>query len=232
MSDSDDLWGSASDSDNVDYDRAMADREWRRLQDIHGNAGYKDGISSSREENIQPGFDLGFAEGLRAGLALGLLEGRLSAHRDRLVKQTPSKPDVGQTDTAATIDQSEPLEFLRQSLAALTFDGLFPNQHFLAPSTTTSDSLANQSQQSSPPVVAQLWLSSTSDSELNASVGIGGETDASSRSSTHPRTNDSPAVPVWSNLTFIDADQRSRLTPFRNAICKLNGQENGPSPAE
>lgn len=50
-----------------------------RLQAEHNTAGYREGVSVSKEAAIQPGFDEGFSLGAtigqRAGLLIGLLEG-------------------------------------------------------------------------------------------------------------------------------------------------------------
>ncbi|KAJ1660848.1 hypothetical protein IWQ61_000257 [Dispira simplex] len=75
MSDSEDTWGDGSDLPEHEYDQRMAEREWNRLQDVHGKSGYAEGITESRETHMQHGFDVGFNEGLRAGLVTGLLQG-------------------------------------------------------------------------------------------------------------------------------------------------------------
>ena len=55
-----------------------------RLRSSHSTAGYRDGISTSKELSLQPGFDegysLGAVFGLRVGYILGALEGLCSAH--------------------------------------------------------------------------------------------------------------------------------------------------------
>ncbi|KAM0803390.1 hypothetical protein BDR22DRAFT_785043, partial [Usnea florida] len=55
-----------------------------RLRSTHSTAGYRDGISVSKELNLQPGFDegysLGAVFGLRVGYIFGVLEGLCSVH--------------------------------------------------------------------------------------------------------------------------------------------------------
>ncbi|KAI4120705.1 MAG: hypothetical protein LQ338_006821 [Usnochroma carphineum] len=55
-----------------------------RLRSTHVTNGYRDGIASSKDQALQPGFDeaypLGAILGLRAGYILGVLEGLCSAY--------------------------------------------------------------------------------------------------------------------------------------------------------
>lgn len=55
-----------------------------RLRSTHTTAGYRAGISASKERSLQPGFDegysLGAVFGLRVGYILGALQGLCSAH--------------------------------------------------------------------------------------------------------------------------------------------------------
>ena len=55
-----------------------------RLRGTHSTAGYRAGISTSKEQTLQPGFDegysLGAVFGLRVGYILGALEGLCFAH--------------------------------------------------------------------------------------------------------------------------------------------------------
>ena len=56
-----------------------------RLRSTHATAGYRDGISKSKTQSLQPGFDegysLGAVFGLRVGYLLGALEGLSCAYR-------------------------------------------------------------------------------------------------------------------------------------------------------
>lgn len=55
-----------------------------RLRSTHSTAGYRAGISTSKERSLQPGFDQGYSLGavfgLRVGYILGAIEGLYSAH--------------------------------------------------------------------------------------------------------------------------------------------------------
>ncbi|KAL8829863.1 MAG: hypothetical protein Q9170_005986 [Blastenia crenularia] len=55
-----------------------------RLRSVHVTNGYREGISTSKDQALQPGFDeaypLGAILGLRAGYALGILEGLCSVY--------------------------------------------------------------------------------------------------------------------------------------------------------
>ena len=55
-----------------------------RLRGTHSTAGYRDGISTSKEQTLQAGFDEGYSLGaffgLRVGYLLGALEGLYVAH--------------------------------------------------------------------------------------------------------------------------------------------------------
>ncbi|KAJ3124416.1 hypothetical protein HK098_001145 [Nowakowskiella sp. JEL0407] len=63
------------DLDDLAYDRAIADRDWYRLQDTHGVIGYKEGVAEGKEKLLQEGFDLGYSEGAKIGMEIGKLRG-------------------------------------------------------------------------------------------------------------------------------------------------------------
>ncbi|KAG1054528.1 hypothetical protein G6F43_003464 [Rhizopus delemar] len=69
-----DIWAESGEEDNV-YERKLAEREWDRLQEDHGNTGYKIGIVEGKEVNMQKGFDEGYKDGLSIGKAVGKLRG-------------------------------------------------------------------------------------------------------------------------------------------------------------
>ncbi|KAI9594071.1 hypothetical protein BDF19DRAFT_445826 [Syncephalis fuscata] len=94
----DDVWGSDNDNDReVDnehsmavmdqrghgtiqrYDQAMSDREWTRLERLHHNDGYREGLEMGKERTLQRGFDQGYQEGLALGKEIGLLRGKLAS---------------------------------------------------------------------------------------------------------------------------------------------------------
>ncbi|KAF9113538.1 hypothetical protein BGX27_001348 [Mortierella sp. AM989] len=74
-SDNDDIWG---DDDNVSYDRAIAERDWSRMNDTFGSSGYREGIEEGKEEMLQQGFNQGWSEGVQYGHQLGKLRGLIS----------------------------------------------------------------------------------------------------------------------------------------------------------
>ncbi|KAF9917324.1 hypothetical protein BX616_001355 [Lobosporangium transversale] len=73
--DGDDIW---EDGDNVSYDRAIAEKEWSRMNDTFGNTGYREGIEEGKENTLQQGFNQGWSEGVHYGYELGRLRGLIS----------------------------------------------------------------------------------------------------------------------------------------------------------
>ncbi|KAI8983496.1 hypothetical protein BDB01DRAFT_843231 [Pilobolus umbonatus] len=69
----DDIWELSDNEDETTYDRNIAEKEWERLQEDHGNSGYKEGVVEGKEVNMQRGFDKGYIEGLHIGKAIGKL---------------------------------------------------------------------------------------------------------------------------------------------------------------
>lgn len=57
-----------------------------RLRSIHSTAGYRAGISKSKAESLQPGFDEGYSLGATFGLRIGHLLGVLEGLRNTLIK--------------------------------------------------------------------------------------------------------------------------------------------------
>jgi flagellar biosynthesis/type III secretory pathway protein FliH len=75
-SDGDDIWNDDDDdTSDVNYDRSIAERNWKRLQETHGVLGYKEGIVEGKDESLQKGFSMGFSEGAVIGHELGRLRG-------------------------------------------------------------------------------------------------------------------------------------------------------------
>ncbi|KAF3390631.1 putative protein yae1 [Penicillium rolfsii] len=77
------------------------------LRRQHVTAGYRDGVSTSKGEHVQRGFDAGFPVGaqlgMRAGTILGILEGITRGLEDRSVSGLVKKPAVrGPSGSAAT----------------------------------------------------------------------------------------------------------------------------------
>ncbi|KAH8426613.1 Yae1 family protein [Aspergillus melleus] len=75
------------------------------LRRQHVTAGYRDGISTSKGEHVQEGFDAGFPVGaqlgMRAGTVIGILEGVLRGYESRaasaVVKKLPGRTGAGAT---------------------------------------------------------------------------------------------------------------------------------------
>lgn len=77
------------------------------LRRQHVTAGYRDGVSTSKGEHVQRGFDAGFPVGaqlgMRAGTILGILEGITRGLEDRSVSGVVKKPAArGPSGSAAT----------------------------------------------------------------------------------------------------------------------------------
>ena len=69
-----------------------------RLRSVHVTSGYRDGISVSKAEHVQHGFDEGFSLGavigIKAGFLLGVLEGVVRAIQSSASVTTEVKEDV------------------------------------------------------------------------------------------------------------------------------------------
>lgn len=77
------------------------------LRRQHVTAGYRDGVSTSKGEHVQRGFDAGFPVGaqlgMRAGTVLGILEGITRGLEDRSVSGVVKKPAArGASSSSAT----------------------------------------------------------------------------------------------------------------------------------
>ncbi|KAI8917058.1 essential protein Yae1, N terminal-domain-containing protein, partial [Powellomyces hirtus] len=75
MDSDDDVWDDDASIPDAQYDKQVAERNWNRLQDTHGVAGYKDGITEGKKASLQQGFDQGYGNGVDIGLQLGRLRG-------------------------------------------------------------------------------------------------------------------------------------------------------------
>ncbi|KAI8051361.1 uncharacterized protein B0P05DRAFT_313175 [Gilbertella persicaria] len=76
--DLEDVWADSDNEEQIAYERNLAEKEWEKLQEDHGNTGYKEGIVEGKEVNMQRGFDKGYVEGLAIGKAVGRLRGLVS----------------------------------------------------------------------------------------------------------------------------------------------------------
>ncbi|VDB95749.1 unnamed protein product [Peniophora sp. CBMAI 1063] len=78
----------------------VRDAEWTKISSDFTNAGYREGITSGKEDALQEGFDAGYAHvGLPLGRSLGLLRGRASALAAFL--STHPDPDASKCATEA-----------------------------------------------------------------------------------------------------------------------------------
>ncbi|KAL5361268.1 hypothetical protein BJX96DRAFT_82848 [Aspergillus floccosus] len=111
------------------------------LRRQHVTAGYRDGISASKGEHVQAGFDAGFPVGaqlgMRAGTVLGILEGVLRGYESRassvVKKPARTTATAGETaksekeaDTEArTAKRAEILKLYQQALKDLDVQAVF-----------------------------------------------------------------------------------------------------------
>jgi hypothetical protein len=95
------------------------------LRRQHVTAGYRDGVSTSKGEHVQRGFDAGFPAGaqlgMRAGTILGILEGITKGLEDRSVSGVVKKPTARgsaatRPDEARSADMAESRRLLREQV--------------------------------------------------------------------------------------------------------------------
>lgn len=96
------------------------------LRRQHVTAGYRDGVSTSKGEHVQRGFDAGFPVGaqlgMRAGTILGIMEGITRGLEDRSVSGVVKKPVVRgvsgpsaqRSDEARSAEAAESRRLLRE----------------------------------------------------------------------------------------------------------------------
>ncbi|KAI8896768.1 hypothetical protein BC833DRAFT_596281, partial [Globomyces pollinis-pini] len=72
-------------SDDGDYDRKMAERNWNRLQDTHGTLGYTEGLVEGKDAHIQRGFDDGYESAAIIARELGRMRGILEYRFNLLI---------------------------------------------------------------------------------------------------------------------------------------------------
>ncbi|KAI8376360.1 uncharacterized protein BYT42DRAFT_615118 [Radiomyces spectabilis] len=121
----DDVWGSTD--DDQDYDRSIAEKEWTRMNENHGNEGYKEGIIEGKEVHMQRGFDRGYEEGLASGTAIGRLRGMVSSY---MLFYSHIHPDTG---------KAEKLKALYDEVLPLDVDSLYSKDYFSENSTKDAD---------------------------------------------------------------------------------------------
>ncbi|KAJ3036288.1 hypothetical protein HDV00_002945 [Rhizophlyctis rosea] len=120
----DDVWDDDPQMTDTRYDRDVAEREWNKLQDVHGMAGYREGVNEGKEQALQDGFDSGFAEGATVGVEIGRMRGLLST-----LIQLYNRPDLP-TEQQLTPDQRKRLTDLHDELTTIRVDRFFPLEYF------------------------------------------------------------------------------------------------------
>ncbi|RDW86272.1 Yae1 family protein [Aspergillus mulundensis] len=106
------------------------------LRRQHVTAGYRDGISASKAEHVQHGFDAGFPVGaqlgMRAGTIIGILEGVLRGYESSPTtvkkpgqKSTPSTPASKEADEAKKAKREEIFRLYKQAVKELNVQAVF-----------------------------------------------------------------------------------------------------------
>ena len=136
-----------------------------RLRGTHSTAGYRAGISASKERSLPPGFDegysLGAVFGLRVGYVLGILEGLYSAH---------SQEDEG---------RKESRQLLEEAREQLAIEKIFGSEWWGEDGVWRYEVLGNEEEVTFPEVVdahplVKRWVERV-DREMNiAGVKMGG----------------------------------------------------------
>ncbi|KAG8534210.1 uncharacterized protein KY384_001054 [Bacidia gigantensis] len=89
-----------------------------RLRSRHATAGYRAGISSSKQKHLQQGFDEGYSLGAAFGLKVGWLLGALEKLRVALHSRKPEKAGAG--EEADILGQS-----MEEMRVELTLESIF-----------------------------------------------------------------------------------------------------------
>ncbi|CEG66628.1 hypothetical protein RMATCC62417_03173 [Rhizopus microsporus] len=104
----DDIWADSDGESSLIYERNLAEKEWERLQEDHGNTGYKEGIVEGKEVNMQRGFDEGYKEGLSIGKAIGKLRGLVNTRI--IFYQKLSKNEEAAKELESLLNEIESIE--------------------------------------------------------------------------------------------------------------------------
>lgn len=83
----DDVWGSDSDVELPHENEVKYSRDLQKLREQHNKRGYLDGIVSSKETNLQQGFNAGFPTGADIGFEVGKMIGILQILNYRYGKE-------------------------------------------------------------------------------------------------------------------------------------------------
>lgn len=73
----DDIWASSDEDSAANTNLRAETQDMKKLREVHSQRGYLDGIVSSKETNLQQGFDQGFPTGAQLGMRVGEIIGTL-----------------------------------------------------------------------------------------------------------------------------------------------------------
>ncbi|KAI8971985.1 hypothetical protein BDF20DRAFT_838251 [Mycotypha africana] len=131
----DDVWGTTDDDeDQTTYDRRLAEKEWEKIQEDHGNIGYKEGIVEGKEVNMQRGFDTGYLEGFSIGKEIGRLRGLVSCQV--LFYEQMVKHEEAVKELKALFDEIDKVGV--QHIFSVEYfrdNGIEDNENYVAPKT-------------------------------------------------------------------------------------------------
>ncbi|KAL8630757.1 hypothetical protein Q9189_003517 [Teloschistes chrysophthalmus] len=100
-----------------------------RLRSIHVTNGYREGITTAKEQALQPAFDeaypLGAFLGLRAGYILGILEGLCSAYGSASRQYDAADGEAEEVDKAKEEEEGRLKALLGQAREELRIEHLF-----------------------------------------------------------------------------------------------------------
>ncbi|CEP14237.1 hypothetical protein [Parasitella parasitica] len=129
----DDVWADSDDEELARYQKKLAENEWERLQEDHGNTGYKEGVVEGKEVNMQRGFDRGYLEGFVIGKAIGKLRGMVSCqiiyYRQMLKNEAAAK------DLDVLFDEIDKIEVNNVYSADYFRDDATKTEDYVAPET-------------------------------------------------------------------------------------------------
>ncbi|KAL4873569.1 hypothetical protein BDV12DRAFT_160293 [Aspergillus spectabilis] len=124
----DDIFGSSPPEQALPNPHSTVEpSELPSLRRQHVTAGYRDGISASKAENVQQGFDAGFPVGaqlgMRAGTIIGIVEGVLRGYESSSTSTNVKKPNQkfqsSATPTAANKEADESKRVAREQILSL-----------------------------------------------------------------------------------------------------------------
>ncbi|KAL4884788.1 hypothetical protein BJY04DRAFT_170563 [Aspergillus karnatakaensis] len=120
----DDIFGSSPPEQTLPKPHSTVEpSELPSLRRQHVTAGYRDGISASRAEHVQQGFDAGFPVGaqlgMRAGTIIGIIEGILRGYEESTVVKKPGQKSPSPAAATAGKEADEAKRAAREQMLAL-----------------------------------------------------------------------------------------------------------------